>query len=459
MLDALDDQKKLTNNQRLIVLAAMVSIALEYFDYFVIGFVMAFVVTPWRLTFGETALVLLSSGVGASLGAFVWGHLADRIGRKPVLFATVLVFSFATGALALTPEGGWEYLAFFRLLVGFGVGGLFSVQLPLVQEFMPARRRGQMAGLVTSFVSVGIIAGAIAGGYLTPLIGWRGLFALGLPPACCALLFFNWIPESPLWLLAQGRGEDARRSVAWALDCDPATLGHPQIPPCAPAAQIREVFHYPRSLLASWFSQLGFQAGANGVVLWAPTLLVLVLAIPPNRAARLMIGVTIAGLIGRLLFSWVAERVGRRPLGLLAGFGAAVALMLAASFQSDIIGGVSLFWVCLMLWALFGDGGYAILGPYAAEVWPSRIRTTGMGSAYGFGGLGKIIGPLALALIIGSADLISPKASIDAILPGFTFYAACYVLSGLAFLIGFETRGVSLADIDRRHAPIADAVA
>lgn len=440
------------------MLVAMLSIALEYFDYFVIGFVMAFVVTPWRLTFGQTALILLSSGVGASIGAFVWGHLADRIGRKPVVFATVLVFSFATGALALTPERGWEYLAFFRLFVGFGVGGLFSVQLPLVQEFMPAHRRGQMAGLVTSFVSVGIIAGAVAGAFLTPLIGWRGLFALGLPPAFCALLFFAPVPESPLWLLSQGRGEDARRSLAWALECDPAALGHLEISPAVPAARFWEVFRYPRSLLASWFSQLGFQAGANGVVLWAPTLLVLLLTIPPARAARLMIGVTIAGLIGRLLFSWVAERVGRRPLGVLAGFGAAAALALAASLQTDYIGGISLFWACLVLWGLFGDGGYAILGPYAAEVWPSRIRATGMGSAYGFGGVGKIIGPLALTLIIGSADIISPRASIQAIVPGFTFYAACYVLSALAFLIGFETRGVSLADIDRRHAPIDDTM-
>jgi MFS transporter, putative metabolite:H+ symporter len=452
MLEALDERDTLSGNQRKIVLAAMVSTALEYFDYFVIGFVMAFVVTPWKLTFGEMAVILTSSGIGTTLGSFFWGNMADRIGRRPVLIATVLVFSMATGALALTPERGWIYLAVFRFLVGFGVGGLFSVQLPFVQEFMPARKKGQMAGLVTSFVSVGIIAGAVSGAFLTPFIGWRGLFALGMLPAVLALVFLFWVKESPYWLLSRGRAEEARTSLAWALECRPDSLTKLEYRPAAPKARFVELFRHPRGLLASWLSQLGYQMGASGVLLWAPTLLALQLAIPASSAAKLMITVTIAGLAGRLLFSWAAERAGRRPLGLIVGIGAASALLLGAFFHSAMIGGISLLWISLIIWAIFGDGGYAIVGPYAAEVWPSRIRATGMGSAYGFGGIGKIVGPLVLALIIGSVDVISPKASMDAILPGFGFYAACYLLSGLAFLIGFETRGLSLADVDARDS-------
>ena len=452
MIDILDKQDALSGTQRKIVAAASISTALEYFDYFVIGFVMAFVVAPWKLTFGQTAIILMASGIGTSAGSFIWGHVADRIGRKPVLTITVLTFSLATGALALTPDRGWAYLAFFRLLVGFGVGGLFSVQLPLVQEFMPACKRGQMAGLVTSFVSVGIIAGAVSGAYLTPLIGWRGLFALGLLPAVLSLVFLYWMHESPCWLLAQGRVDQARRSLAWAVECDPAGVGDLHYhPPGAPPA-FAELLHHPRALAASWLSQLGFQLGASGVLLWAPTLLALQLGMTAADAARAMIPVSIAGLAGRLVFSWAAGHVGRRVLGLIIGLGAAAALIMGAMFHASSIGGVSLLWAFLMLWAVFGDGGYAVVGPYSAEVWPSRIRTTGMGSAYGFGGIGKIVGPLALALIIGSADVISPKASLDAIAPGFGFYAACYLLSGLAFLIGFETRGLSLADIDARGA-------
>ena len=321
---------------------------------------------------------------------------------------------------------------------------------------MPARRRGQIAGFVTSFVSIGVIAGAVSGAFLTPLIGWRGLFALGLLPALLALLFLSWVPESPFWLLSRGREQEARRSLAWALERNPADLGDWDYRPNVSTVRFREIFAYPRSLLSSWLSQFGYQTGANGVALWAPTLLVLLLAIPADKAAKMMIMVTLAGLAGRLLFSWAAGRAGRRPLGLVAGVGAAGALILAAWLHDASVGGVSLFWGCLVVWAVFGDGGYATVGPYAAEVWPSRVRTTGMGSAYGFGALGKIIGPLALAFIIGSADLISPKASVAAIVPGFTFYAACYLLSGLAFLIGFETKGLSFAQVDARDAAAVD---
>ncbi|PJG46367.1 hypothetical protein CAF53_19475 [Sphingobium sp. LB126] len=450
MLDAFDHRTTLTGNQRRLVFAATMITALECFDYYVIAFVIAFVVIPWKLTFGETALILTSSGIGTSLGAFSWGYLADRIGRRPVLVMTVLVFALATGALAFTPERGWVYLAAFRFLIGVSVGGLYAVLMPLVQEFMPAHRRGQMAGLVTSFVSIGIIAGAVLGAFLTPLIGWRGLFALGALLAVLAFAFLTWIKESPFWLCSRGRWEEARASIAWALECSPADAPDLHYRPIEAKARFLELFRHPRALAASWLSQLSYQIAANGVLLWAPTLLALQLAIPAASAAKLMISVSVTGLVGRLFFSAVVERFGRRPLGLIVGIGAATALLIGACAHSATVGGVSLLWVSLILWALVGDGGYAIVGPYSAEVWPSRLRATGMGSAYGFGAMGKIIGPLALALITGSANVISPEATLDAIVPGFGFYAACYFVCGLAFLIGFETKGLSFADIDAR---------
>jgi putative MFS transporter len=97
----------------------------------------------------------------------------------------------------------------------------------------------------------------------------------------------------------------------------------------------------------------------------------------------------------------------------------------------------------------FYDGGFAVIGPYMAEVWPTRLRTTGMGSAYGFGGIGKIIGPLGLALMIGASDVIKPQATVDAIVPGFLYFAAWMALCGCAFLFfGFETGQKSLTEID-----------
>ena len=84
MLELLDRQHKLTGNQRRIVLAAILGDMLEFYDYFMIGFVLAFIVGPWKLTYGEGAFILLSSGIGAIAGAWFWGWLADRVGRRKV---------------------------------------------------------------------------------------------------------------------------------------------------------------------------------------------------------------------------------------------------------------------------------------------------------------------------------------------------------------------------------------
>ncbi len=138
MFEILDRRTSLTGNQIKIVVAAIIGDALEFFDYFLIGFVLAFLIGPWKLTFGQSAVVLMSSGIGAILGAFAWGWLADRIGRRKVFIGTVLNFSIATGLLYFTPDNGWIYLAIMRFFVGVGVGGLYCVDLPLVQEFMPS---------------------------------------------------------------------------------------------------------------------------------------------------------------------------------------------------------------------------------------------------------------------------------------------------------------------------------
>jgi len=110
MFERLDAAQSLTANQWRIVAAAILGDMLEFFDYFLIGFVLAFIIGPWQLTFGQSAIILLSSGIGAILGAAVWGRLADRIGRRAVFIGTVLNFSLATGILALTPDHGWIFL-------------------------------------------------------------------------------------------------------------------------------------------------------------------------------------------------------------------------------------------------------------------------------------------------------------------------------------------------------------
>ena len=129
-------------------------------------------------------------------------------------------------------------------------------------------------------------------------------------------------------------------------------------------------------------------------------------------------------------------------------------MALAGYLNSVWLGGVSVFFVLLMCQRFFGDGSYAIIGPYIAEVWPARLRASGMGLGYGVGNLGKIIGPLGLALIIGSSNYVSPKATLDAIVPAFLFLAFWYALAATAFwLVGVRDQGT----LDRGDRRVVDS--
>ena len=451
MFGELDRRTSLTGNQIKILTAAIIGDALEFFDYFLIGFVLAFLIGPWKLTFGQSATVLMSSGIGAIIGAYAWGWLADRIGRRRVFIGTVLNFSIATGLLYFTPDNGWIYLAVLRFFVGAGVGGLYCVDLPLVQEFMPSSKRGLVGGLVTCVIPLGVGIGAILGAFIGT-DQWRLLFAIGVLPALLVLLVRIWVPESPRWLCRQGRYEDARMSLAWALQVVPSSLPIPTAADAGPIVVTRwlDLFKYPRSLLVSWLGNAGAQTGVYGITLWAPSLFVLLLKVSPQQAAKMMMLLTAFGFIGRLSFSYFSELMGRRNAGGLLGLGAG-ALTIVAGYNYDVMwAGWSAFWLILAAAFYFADGGFAIVGPYAAEVWPSHLRTSGMGSAYGFGGIGKIIGPVGLALIVGSNNYVKPDVPLTDIPKAFLYLGGWFLMAGaIYYFLGIETRAKSIEEIDK----------
>lgn len=126
---------------------------LEFFDYFLIGSVLAFIVGPWQLSFGQSAIILLSSGIGAIPGATIWRRLAARIGRRAVFIGTVLNFSLVTGILALTPDHGWIFLTIFRFFVGFGVGWLYCVAIAAILPcFLYLAAWSALAGFAYAFI-------------------------------------------------------------------------------------------------------------------------------------------------------------------------------------------------------------------------------------------------------------------------------------------------------------------
>ena len=122
---------------------------------------------------------------------------------------------------------GWLFLMFFRFFVGIGNAGIFTIDLPLVQEFIPAYKRGWVSALITTLLPGGGMLAGLVAAWLLPIVGWRYLFLVGLSPLVLVFMIRYWVPESPRWLIRMGRHEEARRSLAWALMIDPKEIALP----------------------------------------------------------------------------------------------------------------------------------------------------------------------------------------------------------------------------------------
>jgi len=174
-----------------------------------------------------------------------------------------------------------------------------------------------------------------------------------------------------------------------------------------------------------------------------------ILKIGVASVVYLTLGLTLAGLAGQFVMSYLSDAIGRRGSGMLCGFGAALGFALAGHYYDAFFGTVSVFWLLMMVASFFGVGSTAIVRPYTAEVWPAGLRASGMGLAYGFASLCGLLIPRGLELIIGAPSFLSPQATPDSVLPATLFLAAWCALSGLVFwLFAIETSGRSIEEID-----------
>ena len=374
--------------------------------------------------------------------------MADKIGRRKVMILTVLNFSLATGLMALTPDQGWLFLAICRFFVGMGVTGLYTVDIAIVQEFVPAYKRGWITGLdddpVAGEHTVGRIGGNLSGALrrlARPVRSWTVAGRIDahdprLGPGVTALVD------------RQGAARRSAQVVGLGIASRSSTIQLPTSVTRIEKTQWRELFKYPRSMAAACLTGIS-QTGTVGLSLWMTTLFVLVLRISPGDASFLVIWVGAIAIFGRLFCSWISDAMGRRPAVVLSCLIAAATMSLAGYLNQVYIGTVSVFYVMILAQSFFGSGNYSIVGPYMAEVWPSRLRASGMGLGYGFGNLGKFIGPAGLAVIAGSDNLVTPKATLDALIPAMNYFAVWYLVGAAAiWFIGFETRGRTIAEID-----------
>jgi putative MFS transporter len=455
MIERLEQQTKLTSNQWKLICTANVADLLDFFDFFLIGYVTAALTKEWSLTYWQGGAILLASGLGAVPGAFVWGWLGDKIGRRTVFIWSSVTISLATGIMVFTPGPaavvpGWLFLMFFRFFVGIGNAGIFTIDLPLVQEFIPAYKRGWVSALITTLLPGGSLLAGIIAAWLLPVIGWRGLFLVGLSPIVLVFMIRYWVPESPRWLMRMGRMEEARKSLAWALMIDPKEITLPAALPAAEPTRWVELFKYPKLVAAGCLTGLT-QTGGASLGLWGATLLVIVLNTTPAHAAFLMIFVNLAGIVGRFSITALIEPLGRRGSGTLYCAMAGI-LIVAAGYLYDVyVGTWSLFYMLIVAQGFFSSAIYTVVGPYMTEIWPSRLRSSGMGLSYGVGNMGgKVFGPLGLALIMGAGDIIKPAApNLKMLAPAFIYFASWYALGIVGFWVfGPETKGRTFDEMD-----------
>lgn len=437
------------NRRYWIIFAIMSGVAiLDFFDFFLIAFVMSAIGKEWHMTYGQGAVVLYSAGIGAICGSLTWGGLGDLLGRKMQTVSGTLICGVCAGAIALVPTGNWQLLGVLRFLVGFGLAASITPALTIVVELTPTRWRTGMTSFYVVFASAGTLVASSVAAVLLNAFGWRGVAATGFIAIIVGLLTWAFVPESVRWLTAKGRFAEARAEVAdylsVPLDRVPLPTARPISPPRGSLLELYTV--NPKLFWQTVLIWCGSSTAAYGYYLWGPTIVESVVHVTPAQAAKYFVYVSATGVTGKIIVSFIAPLMGRRSLGILFGFLAAAGIALAGYFNGVLLGGFPVFVILVAASAFFVEGGFSNLAPYTVEQYGVRLgsRSSGLGQAAN--GVGKILGPLALALLAGSSNLIRPQATEAAVFPAFLFIAGTMLAVALAYLfLGIETHGQPIA--------------
>ena len=443
------DNHRLTGHQISLISMAIIGNVSEFFDMFLIGFIVNLLTNApgWELTGFHSGIILAGAGLGTVLGSIAWGRLADKIGRKQAFIWCIGVLVAFTAASAFTPVNGWIVLAILRTGVGFGVGGLNITSVPYVQEFVPAKQRGLLAGLTSVFIPAGIFLGGLVTKYLGDDLGWRGLIAVG----CIPIILLAWariIPESPRFLLMRGREQEARDAYAWAMEIpDDQVAELPALPKEISASYSVIFTKYPKQLLVVSLGSFCFILGSFTVQSWGQTLLGQSFKFQASTVATLFMLVSLGDLLGRLGSAWISDRIGRRwtmfGCGVIGGIGALIAALSTRMVHGDEIGSAGyVFFAGIFIVMMFGDGAFGILNAFGGEQFPTEARSTGLGLGYGIGAVAKVVGPYVVGALIGNSDLTAEVVFLP-----FMIFAVLLLLGGVIYLFARETKGASLEDI------------
>ncbi|MFP5070207.1 MFS transporter [Pseudonocardia nantongensis] len=390
-----------------VVALCFATIVLDGYDLVVFGATLPVMLRDptWDMTTAQAGAIGSYALVGMLVGALAVGALTDRLGRRKVVLATTAWFSVSAGLCAVAPNP--EVFGLLRFLCGIGLGGMLPTAIALTSEYAPAARRQVYNSVVHVGYSTGGVVATLVAIPVLPAVGWEVMYLIGAVPALVLLpLAYRYLPESPAFLVAHGRDDEARAlALRHGLDPDDV-LGRESAPAATTTATtgpglratLGELFGPGYRRRSVVFALVGFCGLllTYGVGTWLPEIM-RSSGFALGSALSFLLVLNLGNIVGSLLVARIADRVGSRRVVPAAFATGAVCLVLMALSPPAV--------VLYLLVALVGFGAMGaqiLVNGFVAASYPARIRATGLGWVVGFSRLGGIAGPLVAGLVLAS---------------------------------------------------------
>ncbi|MET0170993.1 MAG: MFS transporter, partial [Agrobacterium vaccinii] len=395
--------------------------AATFFDGYTviaIAYAMPVLVKEWSLTPSQTGLILSMGYLGQLIGAIVFGWLAEKVGRLKVLLFTILLF-VSMDVACLFAAGAGMMMA-FRFVQGVGTGGEVPVASAYINELIGSKGRGRFFLLYEVMFLLGLVGAGLIGYFLVPVYGWKAMFVVGLVPAVLMIPLRWFLRESPRWLVANGRYEEADRIVTQFENSARAAgkeLPEPRIvaAPVNRKSDWRELFQgiYLKRTLSIWAMWFCAYMVANGTITWLPTLYRQTFNLPLETSILYGFFTSVGGVVAAIICALSIDKVGRKrwytgaliaapiPLLVLAWLGA------TSPIQVLVLAGLAYAIVQTVTFSLY---------LYSAEIYPTRLRAIGTGAGSAWLRLGSSAGPMLVGFLMSSMGIQYVFATFAAIL-------------------------------------------
>lgn len=376
----------------------------DSWDSVVIAYTLPSIAAQWHLS-PVTSGWLISAGYGGQfLGAIIFGAVAQRRGRVPVVRWLVIVMALLAAACAMAAT--FDQLIALRVIQGLAIGGALPAAICYVNEVAPTATRGRFFGSFQFLMLAGFGLASLVSAWVVPHYGWRAMFALGVMPLL-VVPFLYGLPESPRWLAARGRREEAAKALQQLgsdVEAAPADAAPPAPEPRVPFAEliapgVRGKFSITAAL---WFltSLVSF-----GLLNWVPSLYVRIFNIPVDKALSYNTIVAVSIFLLPMLLRQTIDRIGRRPPAILGtAIGGAALLGLLLVPKSD--------WLLVVGLAIVGQIGISIssmiLWPYTTEIYATRIRSLATGTASSLARAASMLTPLLVGGLLQVSGSVTP---------------------------------------------------